>query len=105
MSTGMILTIAFAVVASLGALGLLFAAVVRRVQTTRMNECGQASDTERAQTGRTAIAVSVGAAILLAFFAFGLPLAKHLGNGLDAGAAEETSTTTSATSEPEQAEE
>lgn len=99
MSTGTIFFIAFAVVASVGALSLMFAAVVKHLQTSNMNACGQASDTERTQTGRTAIAVSVGAAILLAFFAFGLPLAKHLGNGLVADPAEETSTTP-ATPEP-----
>lgn len=99
MNTGTIFFIAFAAVASLVALGLMFAAVVKHLQTTNMNVCVQASDTERTQTGRTAIAVSVGAAILLAFFAFGLPLAKHLGNGLVADPAEETSTP-AATSEP-----
>lgn len=104
MSTGTIFFIAFAAVASLVALGLMFAAVVKHLQTSNMNACGQASDTERTQTGRTAIAVSVGAAILLAFFAFGLPLAKHLGNGLDADPAEETSTAP-ATPEPAQDEE
>lgn len=103
MSTGTIFFIAFAAVVSLVALGLMFAAVVKHLQTSNMNACGQASDTERTQTGRTAIAVSVGAAILLAFFAFGLPLAKHLGNGLVADPAEETSTAP-ATPEPEDTE-
>ncbi len=94
MSTGTIFFIAFAVVASVGALGLMFAAVVKHLQTTNMNACGQSSDTERSQTGRTAFAAIVGATILAAFFAFGLPLAKHLGQGLDADPAAETSTST-----------
>ena len=99
MSTGTILTIAFAVVASVVALGLLFAAVVRHLQTTNMNACGQASDTERAQTACTAMAVTAGAVILMAFFVFGLPLAKHIGQGMVEDPAAETSTAPT-TSEP-----
>ena len=103
MSTRMILIIAFAVVASVGALGLMFSAVVKHLQTTNMNACGQSSGTERSQTGRTAFAATLGASILLAFFAFGLPLAKHIGQGMVADPAEETSTTP-ATPEPEDTE-
>lgn len=93
MSTGTALFIAFAVIACLVALGLMFAAVIHHLQSDRKYD-GYISDNERSQTGRTAFAAIVGATILAAFFAFGLPLAKHLGQGLDADPAAETSTST-----------
>lgn len=98
MSTGTALFIAFAVIACLVALGLMFAAVIHHLQSDRKYD-GYISDNERSQTGRTAFAATLGASILLAFFAYGLPLAKHIGQGMVADPAEETSTAP-ATPEP-----
>lgn len=93
MSTGTVLLIALTVAALLVAGGVTYAAVVHTSATSRRNEAGYASNTERAQADRTAVMVVIVTLLLTGFLLFGLPLAVDLGRGLTPTPAAETSTT------------
>lgn len=98
MSTGTIIVIALSVIACMVAAGVVYATVLRASHTAQRNVLGQASDNERAQANRTAVASVVGL-IVLFLVVLGMPLAVKLGHNLTPDPTEETTTPTAVSEE------
>lgn len=93
MSTGLIVFIVIIAIASVVALGAMYAAGIRASHTAHRNALGQASNSERAQANRAFAATAVGLVILFLTL-LAMPLLVKLGDGMVADPTEETSTST-----------
>lgn len=93
MSTGLIVFTTIIAIASVVALGAMFAAGIQASHTEQRNTLGQASNSERAQANR-AFAASVAGLIVIFLTLLGMPLLMKLADGMVADPAEETPTST-----------
>ena len=93
MSTGLIVFTIIIAIASVVALGVMFAARIRASHTAQRNTLGQASNSERAQASR-AFSASVVGLIVIFLALLGMPLVMKLADGMVADPAEETPTST-----------